>query len=147
MRPVRAAPVVPGEPVRAARIDALRQELEQLRPSARGPAQARGRIASPSLAVYSARVQSEQAYHLVATRLDDGGTILVAKPPNLRGHIATRTVNITGGTEDQIIIPAYTEGSLLFIAEVIGGTGASVSGVFLEWLDLNVDGRYWLEDV
>jgi hypothetical protein len=73
-----------------------------------------------------------------------GNLALVAKPPKIRGDLATRTVN----GEAQIIIPVYTLGDLIFAEKGWdGGTGATdAAGLPVDYLDTNPDGRYWAED-
>jgi hypothetical protein len=65
----------------------------------------------------------------------------VAKPYNLRGFVASRTV----GSEDQIIMPAYVEGvgtppSVNILAARVE---TQIAGV--EWADLNIQGRMWAQ--
>jgi len=69
--------------------------------------------------------------------------IRVAKPTRMQGATATRTVN----GEPQIIIPPYTTGQFIFgFRDIDGGTNTIGGGVFLDFMDLNVDARAWAED-
>lgn len=49
----------------------------------------------------------------------------------------------SGALENQAIIALYNVGDIIYATEPIGGTGVTVSGTALTWLDLNVDGRHW----
>jgi len=47
-------------------------------------------------------------------------------------------------TEDQVIVDSYIEDDIIYaIRRISGGTDVTVSTVDLQWLDLNIDGRYW----
>ena len=89
------------------------------------------------------RVKSEQTDHLVCRTYDgtDEGTtdVNVAKPPNLRGHIASRPAG--GETED--IFPAYAVNGDIWADLPAGGTGVALAGVPVVWLDKNNDARGW----
>jgi hypothetical protein len=112
---------------------------------------------------------------------DDTPVVLVAKPPQLRKTrynnaearsgetytfadadlnadpplpIVRTATNEDDDTEDQVIIPNYEVGDVIYaIKSVIRGTGVvtippNVSAgdgncQYIEWLDLNVDGRAW----
>lgn len=62
---------------------------------------------------------------------------------------STRTVTDSDGyTEEQVIVPGYVEGDIIYAARgMLGGTGVlwTVNGedYRVEWVDLNVDGRSW----
>lgn len=88
----------------------------------------------------------------------------VARPPTLRASAAgrgsitytgvatdgqTRTASDGVDTETQIVIPSYLVGDVIYaVRNVVGGTGVTrEAGVAVGWLDLNVDGRQWAEDV
>ena len=55
-------------------------------------------------------------------------------------------------TETQVIVPAYYAlaaggGDVIYAAQgIIGGTGVTYEGEDVEWLDINVDGRYWCKE-
>lgn len=78
-------------------------------------------------------VVTEQLNHIDCT--DGTATIAVAKPPTLRGNVATRTGNV----EPQEIFPAYANGDTIWAVS----TSTGVAGVI--YLDLNVDARQWAE--
>lgn len=81
---------------------------------------------------------------LIAEQLDTitvqpftaGGTVTVAKPPHLRGAIATRPGNVN----PQEIWPAYSPGSLIWFSAT-DNTG--VTDVLV--IDDNNDARTWVE--
>lgn len=77
----------------------------------------------------------ENANTWVGTRVSTGTAgVLIAKPPALRGAVATRTAN----GEDQIIAPHYLFGSTnLYCASF------TEAGLGTDWIDLNVDARAW----
>ena len=114
------------------------------------------------------RVTSVQNDYLVCTNLEDGGSVNVAKPFNLRsaswnGETITytlepypnapatlaiayaqitatyRTATIGGYVEHQVIRPQYKLAFSEIFAAACDSTG--VSGC--EWVDINADGRAW----
>jgi len=62
------------------------------------------------------------------------GAYLIAKPPHLRGAIATRTV----GTEEQVIDPPYAVDDLIYAVRPRGGTNVTdANGLRVVWLDIS----------
>lgn len=94
---------------------------------------------SAGSAPLSARFVSEQA-NTITVEVDGTGELLeVAKPPTLRGHIATR-VNLDGATEE--IFPPYHAAYKMLVIEV---TDTGVAGV--TWADISWDARRWAIEV
>ncbi len=85
--------------------------------------------------VESGAFVAEQIDTITVTRDSDSIVVTVAKPPNLRGNIATR-INPEGDTEE--IFRSYVSGDVILMAEVLQ-TG--VAGVTLA--DLNWAARRW----
>lgn len=64
------------------------------------------------------------------------------------GYERTATITATGQEEDQIIVPSYQAGDVIYaVRGVMGGTGVEIDNngdtTAVEWLDLNADGRMW----
>jgi hypothetical protein len=59
-----------------------------------------------------------------------------------------RTADDGDATEDQVIVPDYVTGDVIFAAKgIVGGTYATdENGDEVEWQDLNVDGRAWAKE-
>lgn len=81
----------------------------------------------------------------------NGELIRIGKPFELGGATATRTVN----GENQIIIPPYEVGSVIYaFRNMVGGTRLAIedgtgdpnSAMMAEWMDMNVAARAWAED-
>ena len=89
--------------------------------------------------VESAIIVGEGANTITVQRDSDLELVVVAKPPHLRGNVATR-INGDGDTEE--IFPAYFPGVVILIVAVIQ-TG--VAGV--AWADVNWEGRRWTIEV
>jgi len=64
-----------------------------------------------------------------------GDAFNVAMPPRL-------TTTYKPATECEIA-PAYSSGTIIWIAAPTGGTGVEVSGADLEYIDCNLDARHW----
>ena len=101
--------------------------------------------------------------------------VLIAKPPNLRHSITSQTINslsitysghnIDGGkctrtasatweggtiTQNEMVLPPWQIAGTSVAAEIwadepTGGTGVTVSGNALTWIDKNLDGRAWYQ--
>jgi hypothetical protein len=59
--------------------------------------------------------------------------------------VSARTATLGGDSEDQVIVPAYVPGDLLYVAR-LGAGGSSVTddaGAPVDWIDLNLDARAW----
>lgn len=116
-------------------------ELEQLTaPQAGGiiaPSAQPG--SEPGAGVESGVIVAEQVNTITVTKDRDGVTVTVAKPPNLRGNVATR-INSDGDTEE--IFPSYHPGVRVLIASV---TETGVSGV--TFADLSWGARRWTIEV
>lgn len=70
--------------------------------------------------------------------LTHNGISYAYSSPSLR--TATRGAN----SETQIIIPVYVVDDIIYgLSSIVGGTATNVSGVPVQYLDLNVDGRAW----
>ena len=68
--------------------------------------------------------------------------VAVAKPVELRGWTATRTLNGI----DETIKPAYGVNELVYAVRVYNGTGVSDDASnTIYWLDTNNAGRRWAE--
>lgn len=89
--------------------------------------------------IESATFIAEQANTITATIDSSGETITIAKPPSLRGDIATR-INADGDTEE--IHPFYHPGFKLLIVEVAATGLAGVT-----WADLNWNAARWAIEV
>lgn len=115
------------------------------------------------------RVKSVQGDYVTCRTWDgttEGGTdIKIAKPPKLRHSVTSesiegvtisysystrsnnndgqRTASASGASQTEIIMPVYITNDVIFATKPLRGTGVSVSGTPLEYLDLNVDGRAW----
>ena len=94
-------------------------------------------------------VVAEDDNELVCQWRDDTArTYAVLKPPKLRGATATRS-GASGATQQ--IVPVYTSGDTIYAAAVPGGAdaGYSASGATVpyDYVDLNLDGRFWAEAV
>lgn len=74
----------------------------------------------------------------------NGGSIPIRYAYNaaLPGYRSAFLVN-QNQTTSQAIIPVYSVGDIIYATEPEGGTFATVNGVDLTWLDLNVDAREW----
>lgn len=102
------------------------------------------------------RIQSDEG-----TQDNDGDTVFVVKPYLLRNSITsrngitftysatdTRQADDGATTEDQVVVPSYVAGDIIYAVPVDNGL-ASVTAVAAdgsttpEYLDLNVDGRAW----
>lgn len=75
-------------------------------------------------------------------KLFDGVTarheVTIAKPPQLRGHVAVRTVN----NEEQSIQPPYVAGDLIYAVRPRSGTCVvDTSNHRVDWLDISA--RRW----
>lgn len=82
---------------------------------------------------------AEQSQTITVTRDSDGELVTLAKPPNLRGNIATR-INGDGDTEE--IFRAYAIGDVILFADVL------VTGVAdVTLADLNWHARRWTIEV
>lgn len=142
--PQRARPVAVGPRVLESQLGAWARGIEALA----GSSDARALGARPGVRVELFQIVIERTDWISCTRLLTGGTVAVAKPPNLRGDIAARTA--FGGQENQVILPAYSAGSPLFAEWVPGGAlGVQVPGgnfTLIYWQDQNVDARTWAED-
>ena len=79
--------------------------------------------------------------------------ISVARPYLLRNSLASRngigytytgtdarTADDGSDTEDQVVVPAYVAGDIIYAMSIPSG-GTSVENA--EWIDINVDGRAW----
>ena len=105
------------------------------------------------------KIVSAQDDYLICTKVGDPANtqLKIAKPYLLRKNpFATsgwngltfnytsaqaRTAN-SGATENQVIVPAYVAGDIIFATIPPGGTGVtSISGIVL--MDINCDGRAW----
>lgn len=87
-------------------------------------------------------------------------SILVAKPPELRTSRAswngityaysgnqTRVATSGSDTENQVVVPSYVVGDVIFgIKNIIGGTGVKLNDDPIDWLDQNVAGRAWAKE-
>lgn len=58
----------------------------------------------------------------------------------------TRTADDGSETENQVIVPSYVAGDLIFVSNVLPNTAVTVAGTELKLLDLNSDGRAWAEE-
>lgn len=133
-------PALPGEPISSSQwlqpVARALDRLDQPIGTEDDPAQAQ---AAGGSATESGRFVSEQSNTITVTRDSDGVLVTVAKPPNLRGNIATR-VNADGDTEE--IFRAYFPNDVILFADV-ADTG--VAGV--AFADLNWAARRWTIEV
>lgn len=81
----------------------------------------------------------EQINTITIVRDDTGEVLTVAKPPSLRGNIATR---INAAAELEEIFPAYFFGDQIVCMEV---PATGVAGVI--YADLNWDARRWTREI
>lgn len=93
---------------------------------------------------------------------DTASEILVAKPPELRRSVTERAdltftysgdqerlaFNEDAEEENQIVVPLYIEGDVIFaMNSIVGGSGVSdLDGTDLGWQDMNVAGRAWAKN-
>lgn len=114
------------------------------------------------------KVVSEHGDYLKANPYDGAESntdveILIAKPYLLRQSLAsrnsltftyssnTRTADDGSETEDQVVVPSYVVGDVIYaMRNVQGGTSVNISinGIDKKvvWLDLNIDGRAWAKE-
>jgi len=98
-----------------------------------------GQAQAAQIGVESGRLVGEQSDTITVTRDNDGELVTVAKPPNLRGNIATR-INAAGGTEE--IFRSYFPNNVILFASV---TDTGVADVKLA--DLNWAARRWVIEI
>lgn len=93
---------------------------------------------------------------------DTTSSIQVAKPPELRRSVVELgdltftysgdqnrlAFNEDAEEEEQIVVPLYTAGAMIFaMSNIVGGTGVSdADNQDLGWQDMNVAGRAWAKN-
>lgn len=111
------------------------------------------------------RVKSVQGDYCTCRTWDgttEGSDVYVAKPYKLRNPgseiidgvtvnytsyptSVSRVADISGTTENQVIVPRYLSNDLIYVA-TSNYTGVSVSGTPLTLIDVNCDGRAWAKE-
>lgn len=126
------------------KVDDLRRGMTSLNPSALAQPI---RAAPGFLPIDWFVVITESDDYVTCERRDGGGIVALAKPFQIRGATAVRTVN----AENQEILPAYALNDQIYGVYMPNGVGLNfTTGVTtntLFWLDLNVDGRYWAKSL
>ncbi len=99
-------------------------------------------VSAAAVAWYVAVVLTE-ANDTIAAFIGGIGNVTVAKPRDLRGATAARTVAYPGGSEDQVIVKPYSGSDLLLVADIGEGL-TGLAGVSL--MDMNNDARAWAKE-
>lgn len=156
--PTVPRPFKAGETLSARALNRVVAGVVRARAGIRSPAQ----IPVPQTGAILQVNVVEQGGDWLKVRTWDGETegtedLYVAKPyllrrslPSWNGLTFTYTSDYereaTDGvdTEDQVIVPAYVIGDILYVVRPIGGTDVVDDDTApVVWLDLNVDGRAW----
>lgn len=151
-------------PIKASTIRGLQVAVDRLTTGAEPPRNA-APLATPGRSKRFQLVSVENDY-LVAVVLDGAGAgaleYKIAKPYLLRRspfdgnsrngvsysytNNTTRTASKAGETDiTEVVVPYYVAGDELYASRVFGGTGVTVDGVDLVFLDDNRDARAWAE--
>lgn len=119
-------------------------------------------------AILQFRIVTVQDDHLVCNTWDGtaagSGAVLIAKPYLLRrtpfhgktrdgitysyAAAQSRTATLGADSENQVVVPNYVAGDVIYAADVAskGGAGVAVDGRTVRLLDMNVDGRAWAKE-
>lgn len=164
--------VVAGERLSARKFNLLVDEARKNRAGgAPGMTSAfeRSIVQVQQFVVYQIKKDFLHCHAYNGTDEDSAGVYVVAKPPQLRaslashnsvaftGYSANGQSRTAGGDESQIIIPLYVAGDTIYAIRGItggvkitvyagenpGGVETKAGSFFCEWLDLNVDARFW----
>jgi hypothetical protein len=154
-----------GDPLKADRLNEMVEAVNHGRQVAPPPKQV---IPAPTGRPQQFVITGVDGDYVTAHTLRDGHegaqTIYIAKPYLLRrtpfdglsrsgitytysSHV-TRQADDGSSTEDQVVVPGYVAGDVIYAVRPIGGTGVTrpdgSGGTYdVTWLDLNCDGRAW----
>lgn len=155
----------PGEPLDHRKLNQVVTQVNAMIRGATGPQQKYPSAGDkPQMEMQRLQIVSIGNDYLICCSFDGVTPVpddlfFVSKPPELRrsrtewneityeyADSQTRTAtNADLDEEDQVVVPTYLEGDMIFAANnIIGGTGVlDAEGVDYGYLDMNVAGRAW----
>lgn len=159
-------PWAPGEPLDHRKLNQVIKYVQGMVKGARPPRQVYP-DASERLVVslQQFKIESIAADYLVCNPWNGieatASQFIIAKPPELRRSRVSwngltftytndqaRTASNGSDTEDQVVVPLYVVGDVIYgLKGITGGTGVELEdGTAVEWLDQNVAGRAWAQE-
>ncbi len=155
-----------GEPLDHRKLNQVIAQVEALTKGVRPPRQIRPSTNDVApLVMQQFQIESILGDYLVCNPWDgieaDPAQYIIAKPPELRRSRTSwnsitfsytsdqaRTATSGSDTEDQVVVPLYVVGDIVYAVKgIIGGTGVELDdGTAVDWLDTNKAARAWAKD-